>query len=97
METRERIKPGYKPGATTRELASTLSFHLWELIREQANPKTLELLDLHSSMEAIACGLYLDDNLADPLGNIVKVLQFLDGVGQSEDSDDASTPEEQPA
>jgi len=77
-ETKQRIKPGYKPGSTTKEIASNLSFQLWTLVREGATPETLELLELHDSMEAIVMNLYEGDNLADPLGNVVKVLQFLD-------------------
>jgi len=80
MATREKINPGYKPGSTTKEIASTLSHRLWEMVRKQADAETLELLDMHDSMEAIVMNLYEGDSLADPLGNVVKVLQFLDGI-----------------
>lgn len=79
-KTRKRVKPGYKPGAVVRELASSLSFRLWEMLRDRASPEALEILDLHDSMEVIALGLDEGDSLADPLGNIVEVLEFLDGV-----------------
>jgi hypothetical protein len=91
METRERISPGYKPGDMTKETAATLSHRLWEMLRKQADSEVLELLDLHNSMEAIAMGLYEEDTLADPLGNIVKVLQFLDGINEG-DPDGAPEP-----
>jgi len=80
MATRERINPGYKPGKTTKEMAATLSHRLWEMLRKQADAKTLELLDLHGSMEAIVLGIHEEDTLADPLANVVKVLQFLDSI-----------------